>query len=174
MVLILFPDTHNNRSATVKDDLEQLHSHNKDSSVDLLAYKVWKFELIDSMFDAQETLDYIASLSPERKHAHVWTTMTLDVLYPFAYSSLFLGMAIKAFPSSIGTWLAIPSIVCVPVDLLEGYSQVMLLNGNDEYINLKVMATKCKFILFITGLLISIISVFRLLLARENRAEKRD
>ena len=121
----------------------------------------WQFGIIDEMFVADEILDHIAAMTPTQKRMHLWTTATLDVAYPFTYGSFFGGMALRAFPNS-GWILAIPSILCIPVDLMEGYTQVMLLSGHDEYVTWKTLLTPMKFVLFGIGLIVAIVGAIRL------------
>lgn len=126
-----------------------------------IVMQVWGFMLIDEMFKADQIADHIAAMSEKQKQVHIWTTATLDVLYPLAYGSLFAGIALKAFGRA-GIWLALPSLLCIPVDLSEGYAQVMLLAGNHEFMNLKTAVTPIKFALFIAGLVISVLGLVRL------------
>ena len=127
--------------------------------------QVWGFMLIDEMFNVEQISEHIAALSDKQKQVHIWTTATLDVLYPLAYGSLFAGIALKAFGRA-GIYLALPSLLCIPVDLSEGYTQVMLLSGNDGFMGLKTIVTPIKFVLFFTGVVIAVVGVFRLYRAR--------
>lgn len=122
----------------------------------------WDFTIIDEIHDAKQIVNHIAGMSPKQKQVHAWMTATLDVIYPFSYASFFIGATVKAFPGNTGLWLATPILLCVPADLLEGYSQVMLLNDHTEYMTLKTVATPIKLLLFITGMLIAIASVARI------------
>ncbi len=123
--------------------------------------QIWDFMLIDEMFNADQINNHIISMTVAQKQAHIWTTATLDVLYPLAYGGLFAGIALKAFGKS-GLWLALPSLLCIPVDLTEGYAQVMLLTGNAEFMSLKTITTPLKLALFITGLAIAIVGLIKL------------
>jgi len=44
---------------------------------------------------------------------------TLDVIYPLAYGSLFAGVALRFF-SQYGVYLALPALLAIPVELIEG------------------------------------------------------
>eukprot|EP00510_Aplanochytrium_minuta_P004544 CAMPEP_0184006532 /NCGR_PEP_ID=MMETSP0954-20121128/753_1 /TAXON_ID=627963 /ORGANISM="Aplanochytrium sp, Strain PBS07" /LENGTH=112 /DNA_ID=CAMNT_0026285107 /DNA_START=283 /DNA_END=621 /DNA_ORIENTATION=- len=101
-------------------------------------------------------------MTPTQRRVHMIMTATIDVLYPFAYASFFVGVALKAFPGVEGTFLSLPSILCVPTDLLEGYSQVMLLAGYNDYMSLKTRTTPIKLFLFTLGLVITIAGIFKI------------
>ena len=132
---------------------------------------LWQFHIIDEMYHAQDILAHIASMTPLQRQVHRWMTATLDVLYPFTYASYFIGMAYKAFPAPTAFWLSLPAILCIPVDLVEGYSQVLLLSGgHDEMVSLKVVVTPLKLVLSITSLVVSLVGVVRL----QTRKERRD
>ena len=47
--------------------------------------QVWGFLMIDEMFKADQIADHIAAMSAKQRQVHIWTTATLDVLYPLAY-----------------------------------------------------------------------------------------
>lgn len=123
--------------------------------------QLWGFGIIDEMFVASQINDHIGAMTAKQKQAHIWTTATLDVLYPFVYAGFFAGVALKAF-GRVGLWLAIPAILCIPVDLTEGYAQVMLLSGHVEYMGLKTTTTPLKYGLFFSGLLITTVGLFKL------------
>ncbi|CAB9507937.1 expressed unknown protein [Seminavis robusta] len=120
----------------------------------------WEFTVIDEMFEAEEIATHIGNMTLQQRNVHIWMTATLDVLYPFTYSSFFLGVAIRAFK---GHWLAIlPTLLCVPTDLTEGYAQVMLLSGHKDFMAIKTTATPLKLLLFGTALIITILGAARL------------
>ena len=128
--------------------------------------QIWDFVLIDEMFNAEQISNHIDALSATQKQVHIWTTVTLDVVYPFAYAGLFAGLTLKAFGKT-GTWLALPIILCVPVDLTEGFAQVMLLSDNARYMNLKTAMTPVKLGLFVFGLIVALVSLGKLYRARK-------
>mmetsp|Transcript_9804 Transcript_9804/g.11782 ORF Transcript_9804/g.11782 Transcript_9804/m.11782 type:complete len:166 (+) Transcript_9804:142-639(+) len=123
---------------------------------------VWDFVLIDEMYKADQIAEHIRNMTPTQRRVHMIMTATIDVLYPFAYASFFVGVALKAFPGVEGTFLSLPSILCVPTDLLEGYSQVMLLAGYNDYMSLKTRTTPIKLFLFTLGLVITIAGIFKI------------
>ena len=122
---------------------------------------IWDFILIDEMYNPEQISSHIAAMSGEQKHVHIWTTATLDVLYPLVYGPLFAGVALKAFGKH-GLLLALPSLLYIPADLIKGYSQVMLLSGNADYMSLKTTMTPIKFALFFPGFIIAIVGAVKL------------
>lgn len=117
---------------------------------------VWQFELIDEMSDPDQIRAHVAGFSDVQKTAHIWMTATIDVAYPLAYGSLFMGMALRFFGRA-GFWLALPSLVVIPVDLAEGYVQVMFLSSDDSLLHFKRILTPLKLWLFIPGAIIALI-----------------
>lgn len=118
--------------------------------------QIWQFELIDEMSDPEQIRAHVAGFSDTQKLVHAWMTATIDVAYPFAYGSLFIGMALRFF-GRFGFWLALPSVLVIPVDLAEGYVQVMFMLGNDSLLHLKSVLTPLKLALFIPGAIIALI-----------------
>ena len=118
----------------------------------------YNFVLIDEMWQPDAIRNYISALTPEQKQAHVWTTATLDVLYPLTYGSFFAGMALRFFGQS-GRWLALPGILAVPVDLTEGVIQVLALSGQESVVAQKAWITPLKLGLFGAAALISVVAI---------------
>lgn len=118
--------------------------------------QVWQFELIDEMSDPAQIRTHVAEFNDAQKTAHIWMTATIDVAYPLAYGSFFMGMALRFF-DRFGFWLALPSLLVIPVDLAEGYVQVMFLSGDDSLLHLKTILTPLKLGLFIPGSIIALI-----------------
>jgi len=90
----------------------------------LLVMLVWDFQVIDELFLRQEILNAVAGLDRTQRHVHILTTATLDVLYPFAYGIFQSGMAYR-YLGRWGNLLAPLSLICIPVDLLEGFSALV-------------------------------------------------
>lgn len=120
--------------------------------------QVWDFVIIDEMFDREQILSHIAAMTEQQRRVHAIMTGTLDVAYPLAYGTFQAGMAYR-YLGSWGTWIAPLSLICIPVDLLEGFTQVMLLNGGDYWVDLKVVVTPLKIALFTPGLLFALIAL---------------
>ncbi|MEM1179540.1 MAG: hypothetical protein AAGM22_14425 [Acidobacteriota bacterium] len=119
--------------------------------------RVWDFWLIDEMFSKAKILAHIDALSAEQRRVHAITTATLDVAYPLAYGTFQAGMAYR-FLGRWGRRVAPLSLICMPVDLIEGFAQVRLLTGSTHYIGLKVVATPIKLALFVPGLVFALVA----------------
>nr|WP_298930275.1 hypothetical protein [uncultured Erythrobacter sp.] len=132
----------------------------------------WDVVIIDEMYDAGAILAHIADLTPKQRSVHAWLTGSVDVLYPLVYGGFFIGVALKAFGRT-GIWWAIPSALVIPVDLFEGFTQIMLLNGHTEYIHAKVAATPIKLVLFVAGLAITSGGLFQIFRSRDARRPER-
>lgn len=111
----------------------------------------WNFQVIDEVFLRDTLTKSLANLDATQKQVHVLVTATLDVAYPFAYGIFQAGMAYR-FLGDWGKWLAPLSLVCIPVDLIEGFAQVMILKDHLHYVPLKVIVTPIKLLLYIPGL----------------------
>lgn len=133
-----------------------------------LIMRIWQFEIIDEMYEPDQIRAHVAAFTATQKTVHAWMTATLDVAYPFAYGSLFIGMALRFFGRA-GFWLALPSVLVIPVDLAEGYVQVLLLTGNDSLLAYKQILTPLKLGLFIPGLIVALVGA-GIAIARRRRS----
>lgn len=135
----------------------------------ILVMQIWDFFVIDEMYEKEAILNHIKNLSDTQRQVHSIMTATLDVAYPLIYGPFQAGMALRY----LGVWgkpIALLSLFCVPVDLIEGFSQVMLLNGSIDYIDLKTLVTPIKLGLFLPGFTFAIIAlVIALMRARRDR-----
>ena len=116
------------------------------------------FLLIDEMWDPEKIHKYIEELTPKQRDVHIWTTLTLDVLFPFAYGGLFVGLVWK-FLGRSGRLLALPGALVIPVDLAEGAVQVMALSGNTEVVIHKLWVTPIKLGLFVSAALFALFAI---------------
>ena len=124
----------------------------------LVVMLFWDFEIIDEMSNPDAIVAHIEAMSMEQRTVHAWMTGTLDVAYPFVYASLFAGMALRHF----GRWgplAAAPNALVIPADLIEGATQVLLLNGAYEWAWVKAYVTPAKLALFSFGVVSSMIAV---------------
>jgi len=119
---------------------------------------VWDFEIIDEMSDPDAIVTHIEAMSAEQRVVHAWMTGTLDVAYPFVYASLFAGLALRHF-GKWGPLAAAPNAFVVPADLIEGATQVLLLNGAYEWAWVKAYVTPAKLVLFLLGAALSLVAV---------------
>ena len=123
-----------------------------------LIMQVWGFEIIDEMYDATAILAHIDAMTSAQRTAHIWMTATLDVAYPLSYGALFIGMALRFFGKA-ALWIALPSMLVIPVDLTEGIVQVFLLNGYSDIAYLKEIVTPLKLLLFVWGFVFALIAL---------------
>lgn len=123
-----------------------------------LVMNAWDFVVIDEMFLRDEILAHVGAIAPEQRQVHATMTATLDVAYPFAYGAFQAGMAYR-FLGAPGKWIAPLSLLCIPVDLVEGFAQVMLLTGATEFVDLKVVVTPVKLALYVPGLLFALVAL---------------
>ena len=132
----------------------------------LAVMRIYGFTIIDEMWQPATILAHVEALSPEQRRAHAWLTGTADVAYPLAYAAWLGGLAVAAFPAR--RWLALPILLCVPADLIEGLSQMMILTGTPDWVSVKAVATPVKLVLFVTGCLIGLAAIVRLLMPRRR------
>lgn len=111
--------------------------------------------LLDSISDPEQARAAVANMSAHQRSIHAWMTVSLDVAYPVAYGALFIGSAYKFFPK-IGFWLALPTIVVVPVDLIEGVVQVFALTDVTDWLGAKLILTSLKQVLLLAGMFITV------------------
>ncbi len=119
---------------------------------------IGEFRIIDEMYSSEDIRRHIANMTPEQRSMHAWLTGTVDVIYPFTYGAFFIGIAMKYF-GRFGFWLALPTLVLIMADLTEGFSQIMLLTGDERYMGLKTIATPTKLILYISELCVTVIGL---------------
>ncbi len=120
-----------------------------------VAVPVWDLILLDAIADPAEVRAALAAMSPEQHTIHAWVTATLDVAYPVAYGALFIGSGYR-FYGRYGWLVALPAIVLVPVDLVEGVVQVLALTGIADWIDSKAYITPLKTGLFLVGIVTTI------------------
>ncbi len=112
---------------------------------------IWGISFIDALSDPAEVRQAISDMTRDQRAFHARITATLDVAYPLAYGALFVGSA-YAFYGRLGRYIAIPLLLVVPTDLLEGVVQVLALTDIADLIDAKAVLTPLKFILFLLGL----------------------
>jgi len=132
---------------------------------------IWNFQVIDELFIKQEIIDSVAALNQTQTKVHILTTATLDVAYPFAYGAFQAGMAYR-YLGRIGTFIAPLSLLCIPVDLIEGFAQVMILSDHAQFIDLKTIATPIKLLLYVPGLLAALVALGLAITGRGEAQEK--
>ena len=111
--------------------------------------------LLDRISDPEQSRAAIASMSESQRSLHAWVTGTLDVAYPAVYGTLFIGSAFTFFPK-IGKFLAAPTLLLVPIDLIEGVVQILGLTGAADWLGAKAILTPTKLLLAYFGILMTV------------------
>ena len=141
-----------------------------------LAFGIWitlhDLHIIDEIWREDAIRAVVGAMSAEQRRAHVLMTLGLDVGYPLAYGMFLGGLALRAWRKG---WLAIPALVTIPVDLVEGAAQVGLLtgyaSGEGEWgYAVKAVATPLKLGGFILAVVIGIVAA-AVLVWRKVRGE---
>ena len=114
--------------------------------------------LLDAVADPTEARALIEGLTSEQRQAHAWITGTLDVAYPLAYGALFLSATLRFFPRK-GALLAIPILIGVPADFLEGLVQILALTGQVDWLAAKAVLTPVKGGAFVYGAVLTLLGV---------------
>ena len=114
--------------------------------------------LLDAVADPTEARALIEGLTSEQRQAHAWITGTLDVAYPLAYGALFFGATLRFFPRK-GALLAIPILIGVPADFLEGLVQILALTGQVDWLAAKAVLTPVKGGAFVYGAVMALLGV---------------
>ena len=114
--------------------------------------------LLDAVADPTEARALVEGLTKEQRQAHAWITGTLDVAYPLAYGALFLGATLRFFPRK-GALLAIPILIGVPADFLEGLVQLLALTGQVDWLAAKAVLTPVKGGAFVYGAVMALLGV---------------
>lgn len=128
----------------------------------------WDLTLIDRIGDPEQVRQTISSMNATQRQVHIWTTATLDVLYPLTYGLLFAGLSLSQFRR----FWALPAMIVIPIDLLEGGVQIMLLLGNDHWIGLKAILTPAKFLFFALAALIALAALMVAITARLSQSSR--
>ncbi len=114
--------------------------------------------LLDAVADPTEARALVEGLTKEQRKAHAWITGTLDVAYPLAYGALFFGATLRFFPRK-GALLAIPILIGVPADFLEGLVQILALTGQVDWLAAKAVLTPVKGGAFVYGAVMALLGV---------------
>ena len=112
--------------------------------------------LLDAVADPTEARALIEGLTSEQRQAHAWVAGTLDVAYPLAYGALFFGATLRFFPRK-GALLAIPILIGVPADFLEGLVQILALTGQVDWLAAKAVLTPVKGGAFVYGAVLALL-----------------
>lgn len=133
-----------------------------------IASSIAGIAFVDALSDPNEVRQAIAAMSVDQRIFHAWVTATLDVAYPIAYCALFIGSAYRFFPR-YGRFIAMPLVVLLATDLLEGLVQVLALTESADFIDAKALLTPLKFALFLAGFVTMVLGWIVWLIARLRR-----
>ena len=124
-----------------------------------IGFGIWiqqnDLHIIDEISDPDQIRAVVGAMTPEQMSAHWWMTLVLDYFYPLAYGTFFAGLALRYFGAS-GIWIAVPSIIVVPADIVENTIQLFILSGDFSLIWVKAIATPIKLVSFIVAALIAL------------------
>ncbi len=127
-----------------------------------IGFQFWKplvgGKYLDSVALPAEVHNLLVEMSPAEKDSHFLMTLSLDMLYPLVYGSLFAGLTLRAFGSHV-SWLSIPAFLVIPADLAENVIQLIALKGNEALLPLKAVLTPAKSALFFIAGVIALASL---------------
>ena len=127
-----------------------------------LGFGVWiqayDLHIIDEISDPDQIRAVVAAMTPEQRSEHWWMTLVLDYFYRLADGGFFAGMALRFFGKA-GPLLALPSLICIPADIIENTVQLFILSGDESLIWLKAIMTPLKLATFIPAALIALIGI---------------
>ena len=122
-----------------------------------IATTYWQLTLLDGISSPAEARRIVEAFTPHQRNVHAWITATLDVAYPLAYGGFFIGSALRVFKRH-GHYLALPGLLVIPTDLIEGVVQVLALTGTADWLALKAVVTPAKTVLFACGIAVTAIA----------------
>ena len=120
-----------------------------------LAAKSLDLTLLDGITSPSKARNILDQMTQNQKELHVWITATLDVAYPLSYGSLFAGSALRFF-QKYGIYLALPALLAIIADLIEGFIQILALTDTSDLLALKEYVTPFKYGMVILGLVIAV------------------
>jgi len=103
--------------------------------------------LLDMLSEASANEVRLAAMTADQRSTHLWITLTLDVIYPFAYGGGLANLAAR-FVTRHKLMVAAPGLLLILVDLIENALIVMMLNGDTGVIAAKALVTQFKWWLF--------------------------
>jgi hypothetical protein len=125
-----------------------------------LVARHYEITLLDGVSSPTKAREILTKMNAAQRKVHMWITSTLDVAFPLSYGLLFAGSALRFFPE-YGFYLALPAVLGVGIDLIEGVIQVLALTSRADFLGLKQYVTPLKLGLFIVGLTIALLGLLR-------------
>lgn len=127
-------------------------------------------KLLDGIWDPEKGRALVAAMDADQRMQHIWFTLTLDIVMPVAFGFLFIGMALKSFPT-FGKYLALAPLVAMPLDYFEAVIQVLVLTGSADLLAIKAYTSPVKSIGYLTGLIVLGLGLLKwLFLALKNKS----
>lgn len=123
---------------------------------------------LDQISATDQVHTLIREMTQSERHAHVWMTATLDMVFPFIYGALYCGVALRFFGRAGPVAVAIV-VGVVALDLLENTAQLFALGGRDLLLPLKSVATPIKNVLSVVILGVTILTFLALGIRRIGR-----
>lgn len=134
----------------------------------------WEMVHLDSQILPEHAYNTLKLYSPGHREVHIWSTATLDVLFPLTYSACFAGAIWKGLPFRFHAlaWFALAALC---FDLSEGAVQIALLTKplsaleppETEILFLaKSVLTSLKFITFLIAALSALAAAILMLKRR--------
>jgi hypothetical protein len=103
--------------------------------------------LLDMLSDPSANEARLAAMTADQRSTHMWITLTLDVIYPFAYGGGLANLAAR-FADRNKLLFAGPGLLLILVDLIENALIVAMLGGDTAVIHAKALVTLIKWWLF--------------------------
>ena len=118
--------------------------------------------LLDLEMSGENARKILSHMNEVQIHYHLLATATLDMIYPFAYSGFFAGFSWRmtnflGFNIKWRALLIVPTLCALLADLCENTVQLIALNGNASYLNLKDIVTPLKYGSFLFALFIVVV-----------------
>jgi hypothetical protein len=124
--------------------------------------------LLDAIAEPEIALELLATMTPLQKQAHIVFTLSIDVLYPLTAVAYFFAVLRCAFPH-VGTYLALPALLALPIDLGEGVVQVLALTETADLLAIKAWTTPVKSFCYKLAFVLSAVALIKLLLRQKVR-----
>lgn len=123
----------------------------------------WDLVLLDGIRDPEIARAILSGLTPEQVIGHIWFTVTIDVLLPFAVAGLFASAILLSF-ERVGPYLAGLVLMAIPIDLSEGIVQWLALTDTADLLSLKFYSTPVKKLCYDMGFLLSVFGLLKWLI----------
>ena len=110
--------------------------------------------ILDTVGPVDDVNALLAGMSEAQKASHFWMTLLLDLVFPFVYGGLFVGLVFR-HGGKFARWLTLPALGAMVTDLGENTIQLMALRDNESLLGVKAVLTPAKTGLFLVAALIA-------------------